>query len=183
MNAVLENIYKRRSVRKFTDQKVPDEIIRELIKAGFHAANGINAQALRFSVVSDMGLIKEYSDVGKELFLKATDNPHISKTLSNPDYNIFSNAPTVIFVFAADNAATPVEDASLAIGNMMLAATSMGLGTCWIGFAAMLGQYDKFVKDNNANGLKHLGTLMLGYPAKDSGPTPRGEPQILNWIR
>lgn len=183
MNAIFDNIYSRRSVRKFTEQQVSDDILKELIKAGFHAANGMNAQAVRFSVVQDRAVIDDYNEHAKELFMKATDNDHVRNMLSNPDYNIFSNAPTVIFVFADKGAATPVEDVSLAIGNMMLGARSLGLGSCWIGFAAALGQYDKFVKDNKCEGMQHLGTLILGYPAKDSGPTPRGEPKILNWIR
>lgn len=171
-------------MRKYTEQQVPDEMIKEIIKAGFHAANGMNAQALRFSVVQDRNTIDDYNVRAKELFLKVTGpNSHIEEMFANPDYNIFTNAPTVIFVFAAPGAATPTEDASLAMGNMMLAARSMGLGSCWIGFAAALGGYSKFVKDNKCEGMNHLGTLILGYPAKDSKPTPRGDVQILNWIR
>lgn len=182
-NVVLDNIYSRRSVRKYTEEQVPDDLLNEIIKTGFHAANGMNAQAVRFSVVQDRKVIDDYNEKGKELFLKmAGGNEHVEKMLSNPDYNIFSNAPTVIFVFADQGAATPVEDVSLAIGNMMLSARSFGLGTCWIGFAAGLSGYDKFVKDNKCDGMQHLGTMIIGYPAKDSGPTPRGEPKILNWI-
>lgn len=188
MNEVLETIYARRSVRAFTDKQVPDEVIKEVIKAGFHAACGVNAQATRFAVVSDRKKLKGYSDKAKKLFMQETKTTgeakeHLHKMLENEEYNIFSNAPTAIFVFETQNAVTAVEDASLAMGNMMLAAKSLGLGTCWIGFAASLSADKGFVDDTRSEGMRHLGTLTIGYPAKDSKPTPRGEVTILNWIK
>ena len=187
MNEVLKTIYNRRSVRSYKDEQIPDDVIREILKAGFHAANGVNMQALRFAVVSDKDKLKSYSDKGKKLYLEQmTASGYKNEYLENKlksDMSIFFNAPTVIFVFADKTAVTALEDASLAMGNMMLAAKSMGLGTCWIGFAAMLGNDEDFVKDTRSEGTKHLATLIIGYPTKESGPSERGEVQILNWIK
>jgi len=190
MNAVLENIYGRRSVRSYSDDPVPDEIIDELIKAGFHAANGLNAQKLRFSVVSNKAKIKEYSDKGKALFLHymkdaGMENEGLENNLKNPGFNIFYDAPAVIFIYSSPGILTPAEDASLAAGNIMLAARSLGLGTCWIGFATGLGADAGFLKDNNVpkdNTL--LAAIILGYPKNGfPGKYEREEATILNWIR
>jgi nitroreductase len=189
MSAVLDNIYSRSSVRSYKPDKIPDDILKEVLKAGFHAANGINAQAVRYSIVSDRKKLDEYSEIGKNLYLKwlkaeKIDNPHLEALVSNPNNNILHNAPTAIFIFTAPNALTAVEDASLAAGNIQLAANSFGLGTCWIGLAGNLGQYEGFIKDNKVPKDHTLrAVLIIGYPAGETKPTPRGEVQILNWIK
>jgi len=187
MNDTLTTIYRRNSVRAYKDEQVPEETIKEVIGAGFHAACGLNAQATRFAVVSDKKKIKEYSDKGKKLFIEmmeasGNDISGLKNILDNND-NIFYGAPAVIFVFTAPDAMTPLEDASLAIGNMMIAARSLGLGTCWIGFAAALSSDPDFVKETKSEGLKHQGTMILGYPAKEQKPTPRSEVKIISWIK
>jgi nitroreductase len=188
-NPVLENIYARRSVRSYSDKPVNDEDIKELIKAGFHAANGMNLQKLRFSVVTNRMRLKEYSDKGKELYLgymKAAgfSNPGLEANLKNKEYNIFYDAPAAIFIYAAPGILTGTEDASLAAGNIMLAAASFGLGTCWIGLAAGLGNDGDFLNDNGAKGHKMMAAIILGYPKDNvSGQSKRPDPQVLNWVR
>ncbi|MDR2866456.1 MAG: nitroreductase family protein [Methanomassiliicoccaceae archaeon] len=189
-NPILENIYARRSVRSFEDRPVREEDINELIKAGFHAANGLNLQKLRFSVVTSRTKLNEYSATGKRTFLEymaANDmtNPHLESNLRNDGFDIFYGAPAAIFIYAAPGIMTATEDASLAAGNIMLAAASMGLGTCWIGFAYHLGSDKVFLKDNKVpEGHKLLAAIILGYPKnKDQMATPRERPHILNWVR
>ena len=189
MNAVLENIYERRSVRSYSDKAVSDEIINELIKAGFHAANGMNAQKLRFSVVSDKTKLKEYSTRGKALYLQFMKEagiqiPELEKNLNNPDYDMFYGAPTVIFIYSSPGILTPAEDASLAAANIMLAARSLGLGTCWIGLAAGLGNDAGFLKDNKVpDGHNLMASIILGYPKNGfPGRSERDEPVILSRI-
>ena len=187
MNEVFETIYNRRSIRAYKNEQIPDDMIKEVLKAGFHAANGVNAQALRFTVVSDREKIKTYSDKGKKLYLEdmkaaGYENDHLRRKLEGDD-NLFFNAPTVIFVFADKSGLTVVEDASLAIGNMMLAAKSLGMGTCWIGLAGSLSRDGDFVRETGSEGMRHLGSLIIGYPSKEPGPSVRGEVQILKWIK
>ncbi|MDY0293826.1 MAG: nitroreductase family protein [Candidatus Methanomethylophilaceae archaeon] len=188
-NPTLETIYGRKSVRSYSDDPVSDKDLKELVKAGFHAANGVNAQALRFAVVSNREKLREYSDYSKPAFLASLkangiESEYMEKKLTTPDLNIFCNAPSAVFIFAGPEAATPVEDASLAAGNIMLAARSMGLGTCWIGFAAPLDGNDGFRKENNVpDDCRLLASIIVGHPTKDREPTPRKEPVILNWLR
>ena len=188
-NPVLETIYARRSIRSYSDKEVSDDIIRQLIDAGFHAANGVNAQKLRFAVVTNKEKLKEYSDRGKVLYLQymkeaGFENPRLEENLKNSGYNIFFDAPAAIFVFGAPGILTAVEDAGLAMANMMLLARSRKMGTCWIGLAAGLGNDKGFLKDLNVpEDHKFLATLILGYPKTEQGPSVRPEPTILNWVR
>jgi nitroreductase len=187
---VLDNIYSRRSIRSYSDEPVKDEDIKELIKAGFHAANGMNLQKLRFSVVTNKAKLREYSDTGKEQYLSfmkvsGYENAGLEATLTNKDHNIFYNAPAAIFIYAAPGILTGTEDASLAAGNIMLAAKAKGLGTCWIGLAAGLGNDGEFLKDNNIpKDIKLLAVIILGYPKDNyAAPSKRSEHEILSWIR
>ncbi|OPY34635.1 MAG: nitroreductase A [Methanomassiliicoccales archaeon PtaU1.Bin124] len=196
MSDVMKNIYARRSVRAYSEEPVSEDKIREIIKAGFHAPNGAGTEALRFAVITNKARLKHYSDISKVMFVEqlrqvmaqvgpeqAKSFEGMIKTLSNPKFDIFYGAPVLVLVFAAPHAITPVEDASLAAENMMLAATSMGLGSCWIGFAKPLGNAPEVMSELNVpSDHKLIAPLILGVPKKkDMAPSQRPEPQILSW--
>lgn len=197
MDAVMENIYGRRSVRSYKYEAPSDEIVKEIIKAGTYAANGGNTQGLRFVVIFDRKRLEKYSTVAKRLMVEglkkqlgaaspeqAEHMKGMIRNLSRPEFNIFHDAPLAVMVFAAPSCLTPVEDASLAAGNMMLAAASMGLGSCWIGFATAL-QYDAEFRAETGVPADHrlIAPVILGYPEKAPGKGSRKEPQILKWVR
>lgn len=195
MNEVLRNIYDRRSVRSYTEESVPEETIREIIKAGFHAPNGHNEQGLRFAVVTDRAELKKCSDLAKAMsldYFRKANEEHPSETLagmikmlSNPGFDIFYGAPALVLVFASPVCLTPVEDGSLAAENMMLAAMSFGLGSCWIGFAKPLMHDPGFMKSINVPSDHQLiASLIFGHPRKaDMRPATREEPRILGWLK
>jgi nitroreductase len=195
MNEVLRNIYERRSVRSYTEEAVPEEIIREIIKAGFHAPNGNNVQGLRFAVVTNKAQLSSLAGKAKALSLvywRKVDQEHpggaagsLLKLLENPQFDIFYGAPALVMVFASPVCLTPVEDASLAAGNMMLAAHSFGLGSCWIGFASSLQSDPLVMKDLKIpEGNRLIAPIVFGYPKKsDMRPSARVEPPVLAWSR
>ena len=197
MNEVLNNIYERRSVRSFKEQVPSDEELKEIIKAGTFAPNGTNAQGLRFVVISDRALLKKYSTVAKALFVDIikkqleklpadkTEGPkRMMQTLSNPDFNIFYDAPTLILVLANPSCLTPMEDGAAAAENMMLAAWSMGIGSCWIGFANPLQHSTEFLNEMGIpSDHRLIAPIILGYPKKAPPKGKRNEPEILKWIR
>src|SRR5208337_212169 len=90
-NAVLDNIYRRRSVRNFSDKEVSDEIIKELIRAGTYAPTAVNKQPWRFVVVKNKRLIDEYDERAKKAFVAAykdTKHPDLIgyvRNLSKPE--------------------------------------------------------------------------------------------------
>ncbi|MCL1978781.1 MAG: nitroreductase family protein [Methanomassiliicoccaceae archaeon] len=189
MNEALKNIYGRASVRKYLTEKVPDEDIKEILKAGFHAANGMNRQALEFVVVENKDSIAKYNRKAIILFAEMArasghPNPMVEKMAENPNANIFHGAPVLVFVFANPSAVTPVEDGSLAVGNMMLASHSMGYGTCFIGFAAGLGNDPEFRKECGVpDSYRYVACMVLGRPDGEIEKHSRSGVKVLSWIK
>jgi len=188
-NAVLDNIYQRRSVRNFSDKEVSDEIIKEIIRAGTYAPTAVNKQPWRFVVIKNKQLIEEYDERAKKAFLAAykdTENPDLVRFvqfLSKPATRVFYGAPVLILVFASPNVINE-HDCALAAENMMLAAQSLGIGSCWIGLAGGLGYDMEFLKEVGVpEGHKLIAPLIFGYPTKQNLKAPaRNADAILKWI-
>ena len=119
-NNVIEAMVGRRSVKKYKPDMVPMDLINEVVKAGVYAASGMNKQSPIIIAVTDKELRGKLSAL----------NAKIGGW--KPDFDPFYNAPVVLIVLADKNIATHVYDGSLVIGNMMLAAYSLGLGSCWV---------------------------------------------------
>ena len=188
-NAVLDNIYQRRSVRNYSEKEVPDEIIKEIIQAGTYAPTAMNQQPWRFVVVKNKQLIEEYDDRAKKAFIAAykdTENPNLVRYvqyLSKPTTRLFYSAPVLILVFALPEVVND-HDCALAAENMMLAAQSLNIGSCWIGLAAGLGYDMEFLKEVGVpEGHKLIAPIIFGYPTKDNLKAPaRNADVILKWI-
>ena len=119
MNEVIQTILNRRSCKQYLDRPVPEELLDQVLLAGTYAANGRGKQAGRIVALT------RPQDVAALERLNA-------RALGNPEAHPFYGAPVVLAVLADRSAFTAVEDGSLVIGNMLLAAQSLGLGACWI---------------------------------------------------
>ncbi|MCK9323033.1 MAG: nitroreductase [Candidatus Methanomethylophilaceae archaeon] len=189
MNEVLRCIYERSSVRKYKSDIVSDADIKEILNAGIHAPSGMNAQGLRFVIIQNTDMIAELNRVSKDLYLKnsaATGGGHpvLDKICSNPKTDLFHGASTLIFTFAAPDTATPTEDGALAVENMMLAAHSMGYGTCFIGLAAPLGYYPTFREESEVpDDHMFLSCIVLGVPDGKPEVHPKEDMKILSWTK
>jgi nitroreductase len=189
-NDVLKNIYSRRSVRAYLPDDVPDGVIRELIRAGTYAPSAANKQPWRFVVIKNRELIAKLSDKAKELWMEQaakTSQPELkslASMVSQPGFNIFFNAPLLIMIFSDSDAFSPQIDCALAGENMMLAARSLEMGSCWIGLAAPLGLVQAIMDDLGVpSSCKLEGSLIFGYPVKLDMKTPKREENVvLKWI-
>ena len=190
LNEVFKNIYGRRSVRAYRQDAVPDDIIKELIRAGSFAPSAMNEQPWKFVVIKDKALMRRLSDKAKELWIdqsRSSNNPEIlrlANMLSNSDFNIFYNAPVLVMIFARPNAFFSQIDCALAAQNMMLAAKSLGIGSCWIGLAMTLDKVRKVLSEIGVPADHRLmASLIFGYPEKmeEKGPD-RCKDIILKWI-
>ena len=119
MNEVLHCLLTRRSVKKYLSQPVEKEKLDAVLEAGTYAACGMGRQAGKIVVLQNPDDIAELEKMNASI-------------LGNPAAHPFYGAPVVCVVFADTNVNTWVEDGSLVIGNMMAAAHSLGLGSCWI---------------------------------------------------
>lgn len=170
MNAVLENIYTRRSVRSYKPDPVPEELLEEIVKAGLYAPSAMNGQSWHLTVLTGDAVERFHKFAAEKA-----------------GRNAYYGAPAIILVFADKKAAWGSRDGSLALGNMMLAAHSLGLGTCWINIINHI--FDGEDADALAAewgipaGYAPIGSIEVGYaaePPRDAAPRREG---TVNWIR
>lgn len=114
-----ENLLKRRSIRKYKDTPVPEELLQKVLEAGTYAPTGMNRQSPIIVAVTD----KQTRDIIEK------ENAVV---MGNVDAKPFYGAPAVIVVFYNPDFVTGFEDGCLVMGNMLNAAYSVGLGSCWI---------------------------------------------------
>src|SRR5665811_1156801 len=145
-NPVIANIKTRRSVREYLDTQLSEETIKKIIDAGRYAPTGLNLQPWRFMVVQNKEMLKKLSDYSKPILVKNLEGRkdagavNFLKRLQDKNFNLLYNAPVLIFVIGIKNNALTDYDCSMCAENMMLAAQSLGIGSCWIGGAAVIQQ-------------------------------------------
>lgn len=164
MNEVLRNIETRRSVRSYKPDMIPQDILDQIIKAGTYAATGKNNQSPIIIAVTN----KEVRDRLSKI------NAEIMGTKMDPFYG----APVVLIVLAEKQFPTYVYDGSLVIGNLMLAAHSLGIGSCWIHRAKQefeREEYKDLLKSLGIEGdYEGIGHCILGYTdGEEPAPAPR----------
>lgn len=129
----------RRAVRDFKSDPVPPNILRRLVDVAVLAPSAMNDQPWRFSVVTDQAMLTRMSDAAKRHLLgclHVLPKPdHFRDIFADPKLHLFHHAPALIVISADSENPWVSEDCALAAENLMLAATEMRLGTCWVGFA------------------------------------------------
>lgn len=145
MSKLLEQIKSRRSVRKYKADAVPQALLDQIIEAGLYAASGRGGQSAIIVQVTDKGLRDRLSRLNAEI----QGQPPAGRG-SDPFYG----APAVLIVLAKKDSPFRVQDGSLALGNMMLAAHALGLGSCWINRAK-----EEFERDLGREILADLGIV------------------------
>ena len=170
MNEVLKAIQERRSCRQYRPEQVREEDLRQILEAGTWAASGMGAQAATMVVVQDKAT--------RDQLMK------MNAAIMGVDSDPFYGAPTVVVVLADPARATCVEDGSLVIGNLMLAASTLGVGSCWIHRARQ--EFDSpegkalLKKWGLPESYIGVGHCILGYPAAaPAAPKPRKDNYIL----
>ncbi len=177
-NQVVETIMARRSIRQYKDQPVSRETMDTIVKCGINAPNGMNRQAWEVRVVSN----PDYINGATKLFAEA--NPRMAE---DPTFkNMFRNAPTVVFI-ANDSAAGMSQiDCGMLGENMVLAAQSLGVGSCVLGgpiaFLKTPAAAEYLAKLGFSEGYELLYAIAFGYPdeAPDAKPRDEGKVVFLN---
>ena len=171
MNEIIKAMKERRSIRKFKSDMVSKKDINEITDAGLYAANGMGRQAVITIAVTN-----------KELRDKiAKDNCKIGGW--DKGFDPFYGAPVILIVLAEKDWRNRVYDGSLVIGNMMLAAHSLGLGSIWIHRAKEefeTDEYKKLLKDIGVEGeWEGIGHCAIGYiDGTIPKPAPRKENRV-----
>jgi nitroreductase len=107
---------------------------------------------------------------------------HFQEILSDPKFDIFYHAPTLIVISSVAESPWAIENCTLAAENLMLAAHAAGLGTCWIGFAqTWLGTPEGKAALSLPAKYAPVAPIIVGHPKSATPPVPRKEPEI-HWI-
>ena len=167
MNETLKTLQERRSVRRYTNQQVEESALNASLEAGTWAPSGMGTQASVLVAVQDPETIALMSRLNAQIMGQSGTDP-------------FYGAPTVVVVLADGENPNWLKDGSLVMGNLMNAAASLGVASCWINRATELfdlpeGQalLDKWGLPRTMRG---VGNCILGYGKRclKSGAMPRG---------
>lgn len=120
MNPVLDALKMRRSIRKFQPDMPDQEDLDQIIEAGLYAASGHNQQSSIIVAVTDKELRDRLAEMNRKI------------GGWEEGFDPFYGAPAVLIVLADKSSPNHVYDGALTMGNMMLAAHALGLGSCWI---------------------------------------------------
>lgn len=172
-NVVVETIMSRRSVRAYEDRAVPRDTMEIITECGINAPNAMNKQEWEIRVVDNPDFINGVT----ELFVK--ENPDAAKA---PGFrNIFRNAPTVVFIGAPEGSYSGV-NCGLLGENMILAAWSMGIGSCCLGGPVAFLNSDvasEYLKQLEfSDGYSLIYAIGFGYPAEQPDAKPRDKAKV-----
>lgn len=153
MNETIKTLVTRRSIRQYSDKPVSREDIEKILQAGLYAPTGLNKRDTLFLVVTE----KELRDRLSKLNAKVLGG----------DNDPFYGAPAVIVVFADRTRTTTVEDGSCAMANLMNAAFSLGIDSCWIHRAREVFESEEGREIARSFGIPDeyigIGNCILGY--------------------
>ncbi|MCE5285697.1 MAG: nitroreductase family protein [Pelosinus sp.] len=177
MSDLVKSILSRRSIRSFTSAQIKEEELSTIIEAGQYAPSAKNEQTWHFSVVQNKELLTKIDTILRRIFLNSGDQG-LQARASADNFSAFYHAPTLIIVSADQTAIAPEPDASLALGNILLAAHAIGVGSVWIHSLRSLFSSDEgkaLQKDLGIpDGYTIYGSAALGY---NGGDIPNAAPR------
>ena len=150
---IQEALLERRSIRKYTDQKITKDILNDILKAAMYAPSAMNLQAWQFIVIDE-----------KEILIEAIK--------SIPYAEMLKQASTAIVVcgdYAIEkNESWLLQNCSAAIQNILLSAYGFGIGSCWIAIHGMDDVYANIKKQFNLpENIVPVALISLGYPDEE----------------
>lgn len=175
-NAVIETIMSRRSVRRYLPQAVGRDTMEVIVDCGINAPNGMNRQSWEIRVVDNPAFIDGLTELYK------AQNPQVAE---DPNFrNMFRNAPTVVFIANDPAYGMSQIDCGLLGENMILAAWSMGIGSCCLGapagFLKATPEAAPYLEQLEfSEGYELLYCIGFGYPDE----TPDAKPRIREKVR
>lgn len=180
-NSTIKDIISRRSVKKYQDRAVEKELLEEIVKAGTYAPTGRNSQSPIIIAVTNKKMRDRLSRMNLDIIMGK------NLTTSSGHSDPFYGAPVVLIVLAKKDVATRVYDGSLVMENMMVAANSLGLGSCWIHRAKEMFESEEgklILRDLGiTEEYEGVGNCIVGYAAENAcKPQVPRKPDYVYWV-
>lgn len=174
MNEIIKAMEERRSIRKFKANIPPKDDISQIVEAGLYAANGMGKQATITIAVTNKELRDKIANANRKVMGK------------EEGFDPFYGAPVILIVLSPKDWRNRVYDGSLVMGNMMLAAHSLGLGSIWIHRAKEefeQAEWQKFLADLGIEGeWEGIGHCAVGYADGDMPKAAERKDGRVFWV-
>lgn len=186
MNPTIQSIKSRRSVRSFKPEQIKNEELQIIIEAGLFAPSAMNQQPWHVTVVQDPSILESINGDAKSA-LAQSENEYFRKFGTNDALNILYHAPTVIVVSAQADSHYAATDCAALTQNLLIAAESLNIGSCWLGLANFALKGDK--KDSYKqrlmlpDGYEPCFTVALGYKKTGATAAPNRKPNAVTYVR
>ena len=185
-NETLKIIKQRRSIRSYRPEQIKDEELQTILEAGLYAPHALD-QSWHFTVVQNKELLNKLNDAAKEVARK-NDIPGFKEMGEDTGYNCLYDAPTLVIISGDENAHVPLEaDCAAATLNLLLAAESIGVGSCWIYFVLMAFESSQGAALRRElkipAGYKPYSTAVLGYKRNSAVRIPARKPNLITYIK
>lgn len=185
---IMDAIHGRRSVRSYSPQRLDALTVRTLLEAAVWAPTAVHEEPWAFVVVQELAVLQRLSDRAKKIFAAEAQHTHpeqathLLEILAQPNFNIFYNASTLIVICGKPKGPFVVADCWLAAENLMLAAYSMGLGSCVIGFAVPALNTPEIKSELGIPAdYTAIAPIIVGVPSGERPESTRNKPDIVAW--
>lgn len=180
MNETIRTLLSRRSIRSYTDQPVPRELLEQIVECGRFAATAMGKQPWHFTVVTNRAALDEIVARNREILLAQGREVE-------PDFDNFRGAPCAILISGDEgNPMFADIDCANATENMAVAACSLGLGSCYIAsFRPAFAQDESralYRRFGIPDGYRATLALALGYAAGEPAPRAERVPNTVNYV-
>ncbi len=186
VNETLKIIKQRRSTRSFKEEQIKDEELQAVLEAGLYAPNA-GDQAWHFTVVQNRELLDRLNLAAKDT-ARGMDMEHFRELGNDERFDCIYGAPTLIIVSGNERSLIPLEaDCAAAMQNLLVAAESVGLGSCWIYFVTLAFhsiQGPALRKElKMPEGYKPYYSAVLGYKREADVHAPDRKPGLITHIK
>jgi nitroreductase len=188
MMTFTELLKNRRAIRDFQDKEVTLKIVEDILQESTLAPSASNVQPCRFSIVNCKNTIKALSDESKANLLddfsqkKTSLNPAYVDVLKDKNFNVFYNAPCLIYVIGSTSVGSLDFDSALVASYIMFGAVDRGLGTCWVHLGSYIRDPQLRALLGIPDGCRIVAPVIIGYPKEIPAASERHAPQILKII-
>ena len=166
---LMEIIKRRASVRSYQDKPLPEDVVNAILEAARYAPTARDLQELEYRVITNPGLIKRLSEGIAEALKK--EGPPLKAPPGGFRPNFFYDAPLLVIICGPKENRWLHADAALAVQNIMLYATSVNLGSCFIGMAMLLEKDPKLMQELRIGGDKAIAAAVIcGYIREKPSP-------------